>query len=598
MSGESSISFLHKIPARRSAQSIGISKGTAAAIFTAMSLLGVCGVATVLTLIVRDLGPDVTDATVSSAANRSALPVSPLRRDAAPPADELHVHPRRSASLSAGKIKGVVQKKHGNKASRIASHDDAPASGDPHGTSVADNKAPAGFASSEDYHGVNDIVSVARDSETAAEGSGVTNVHQSSFEPASRSSSLQESSTRQFSRAASTKVPSAFFKTKEPPTMASEDARTTSSEHLVGHAVDVEATTTDVGRKSRASSALLFCFYDDRSTIRSPGFSVYDFPVQLCTDVAFCCVDVNAKGQVVVSKGLKLFLDVVSHEFLPVRHLFVTLGGHRLLVHHMDAALGNTARFATDLSEELGKMGVGGLAVYIEDVERLRHAVRVHDLLMAVRGVSVAVVLPRDLRQQVRYYRTEIYANTKDMLVISPPSQGYGGRQPRLGFATCPHPRRSVHEGSSLEFIYQLSRTLLSSMAGDDVDYASGAATVDVDTPVPRCLIGVSLGGLKFQLKNRSHHDVGSPATFVRTVPYREICRQQGWRQWHDNVSECFVAWDGDRGWMSSLGPQSTGFTTEMASGLAVFDLDFDDYLGECGNKFPVLRALRSALNA
>ncbi|KAL3242810.1 hypothetical protein MRX96_020975 [Rhipicephalus microplus] len=601
MRGESSLAFLHKTRARRGAQSFGISKGMAATIFTVMSLVGVCGVATVLTLIERDLGQDVIDETVSSSANRSVLPI---RRDAAPPRtapDELHVHPERSASLSADKVKGVLQKKHGNEAHRITSHDDVQASGDPYGTSVADNNATAAFTSYED-HRENDLnTSIKNGSEIVAEGLVDLDVHQISFEQALRLSPLQGSSTHQFStsgrtsRAGSTESSLTYLRAKEPPTKTSEETRTTSSIH--GHAVDVEAKTGAV-RKYHASSGLLFCFYDDRSTIRSPGFSVYDFPVQLCTDVAFCCVDVNAKGQVVVSKRLKLFLEVVGHEFLPARHLFLTLGGHRLLVHHMDAALGNTARFATDLSEELLRMGVGGLAVYIEDVELLKHAARVHDLLMAVRGVTVAVVLPRDLRQQVRYYHTEIYANTKDMLVISPPSQGYGGRQPQLGFATCPHPRRSVHEGSSLEFIYQLSKTLLSSMENDDVDYASNSVTVDEQIPVPRCLIGVSLGGLKFKLKNRSRHDVGSPATFVRTVPYREICRQQGWRQWHDNVSECFVAWDGDRGWMSSLGPQSTGFAAEMANGLAVFDLDFDDYLGECGNKFPVLRALRTALNA
>ncbi|XP_065285890.2 uncharacterized protein [Dermacentor albipictus] len=348
--------------------------------------------------------------------------------------------------------------------------------------------------------------------------------------------------------------------------------------------------------KSRSSSSPLFCFYDDRSSIRSPGFSVYDIPVQLCTDVAFCCVDVSAKGHVVVSKNLKLFLQVLGHEFLPASHLYVTLGGHRVLIHHLDAALQNTARFATDLSEEVKRLGAGGLAVYMEDVELLKHAFRVHDLIMAVRGVSVAVVLPRDLRQQVRYYHTEIYANTKDMLVISPPSQGYGGRQPKPAFATCPHPRRSVHEGSSLEFIYQLSRTLLSSMADGAVGYvATNVGAVEEQPPPPRYVIGVSFGGLKFQLKNRSLHDVGSPATFVREVPYREICKRP-WRHWHDNVSECLVAWDGDHGWMSSLGPGSVGFATELARGLAVFDLDYDDHSGECGDKFPVLRALRAAL--
>ncbi|KAH8039181.1 hypothetical protein HPB51_005357 [Rhipicephalus microplus] len=260
----------------------------------------------------------------------------------------------------------------------------------------------------------------------------------------------------------------------------------------------------------------------------------------------------------------------MNHEFLPPSHLFLTLGGHRALAHHLDAALQNTARFATELADEAQRLGAGGLAVYLEDVELLKHAFRVHDLIMAVRGVSVAVVLPRDLRQQVRYYRTEIYANTKDMLVISPPSQGYDTGQLRPTFATCPHPRRSVHEGSSLEFIYQLSRTLLSSVADGRVDYASGNAATALEQPKAATL---------------PH----------RQVPYREICSQP-WHHWHDNVSECFVAWDGDRGWMSSLGPQSVGFTTELADGLAVFDLDFDDHRGECGNKFPVLRALRDAL--
>ncbi|KAK8764183.1 hypothetical protein V5799_033208 [Amblyomma americanum] len=356
-----------------------------------------------------------------------------------------------------------------------------------------------------------------------------------------------------------------------------------------------EAVNVAVNRIPDSSPWLLFCFYDDRSSIRSPGFTAYNFPSKLCTDIAYCCVDVNAKGHVLMSKQLKLFFKVVSEQLFPANHLFVTIGGHRVLGHHLDAALTNTANFAMELSHQVQELGAGGLAIYLEDVEILKHAFRVHDLIMAVRGVSVAVVLPRDLRQQVRYYRTEIYANTKGMLVISPPSQGYG-RDSRPEFATCPHPRRSVHEGSSLEFIYQLSRTLLSSMA-DGADYASGVASAQGDQPVPCYLIGISFGGLMFELKNRSQHDVGAPATFVRHVPYREICKQP-WRHWYDNVSECFVAWDGDRSWMSSLGPRSMGFTRELAKGLALFDLDFDDHRGECGHKFPVLRALRTALLA
>ncbi|KAH9377650.1 hypothetical protein HPB48_000867 [Haemaphysalis longicornis] len=151
---------------------------------------------------------------------------------------------------------------------------------------------------------------------------------------------------------------------------------------------------------------LLLCFYDDRSQTRSPGFSVYDFPAQLCTDVVFCCVDVSTKGRLVVSKHLRLFLRVLGQEFLPQRHLFLALGGHRALIHNLDTVLQNPALLATRLSDEVLTLGAGGLAVHFEDLERLTNGLRVHDLIMALRRVRVAVVLPRDVRQQVRYYRT------------------------------------------------------------------------------------------------------------------------------------------------------------------------------------------------
>ncbi|KAH7959151.1 hypothetical protein HPB49_008960 [Dermacentor silvarum] len=162
------------------------------------------------------------------------------------------------------------------------------------------------------------------------------------------------------------------------------------------------------------------------------------------------------------------------------------------------------------------------------------------------------------------------------MLVISPPSQGYGGRQPASGVRHLPHPRRSVREGSSLEFIYQLSRTSA---------VINGRRHRQLRIQ-PRCRCSRAADGAAI-----SHRRL-----FRRLeVPAEE---PQPWHHWHDNVSECFVAWDGDRGWMSSLGPRSVGFAAELADGLAVFDLDFDDHHGECGNKFPVLRALRAALIA
>ncbi|KAK8781488.1 hypothetical protein V5799_017171 [Amblyomma americanum] len=646
MSGDSSQVFLQEMYEQRSSLTRGFSKGTAAAIFAGLSLLGVCGITTVLTVIVRDSGDVSANETATTAHGENRPPASPLQNAAPlprPAQEDFRVLPVFSETLSADKHRPATQKlqrrtKAGKKASSsrtfttkkaapsmqtqilTSSSADAATTLEENVTTELDKHGLV-FANDDAYYGeVTDDFSTSEDVkdrtpvegpyeelwQTVSQGEENSTSSNASVLPSSKASPRETSFTTSRSTAAtsttspSASSPSTAIATTLAKSMKTVPPSTTTSTttHQTGRAAAFVASADRKARAHRKPSSspwLLFCFYDDRSSIRSPGFSVYDFPVQLCTDVAFCCVDVNTRGQVVVTRHLRVFLKVVGQEFLPPNHLFLTLGGHRVLVSHLDAALAKPARFATELSEQVQKLGAGGLAVFLEDVEMLKHAFRVHDLIMAVRGVSVAVVLPRDLRQQVRYYRTEIYANTKDMLVISPPSQGYG-RDSRQQFATCPHPRRSVHEGSSLEFIYQLSRTLLSSMAGG-ADYASGAAAAEDEQPAPRYLIGISFGGLKFHLKNRSHHDVGAPATFVRRVPYREICKQP-WHHWHDNVSECFVAWDGNRGWMSSLGPRSVGFTTELVNGLAVFDLDFDDHSGECGNKFPVLRALRAALLA
>ncbi|KAH6937905.1 hypothetical protein HPB50_005106 [Hyalomma asiaticum] len=628
MSGESSLAFIRNIYTNNNILTRGFSKGNAGAALVVLSALGVCGVVGVLAFIMLASKDDVADQLTSVTVKAvSMVLTTPVRSGATHLQEEsrhLPVRPKHSASLSAGELEGVVRKrgKKRNAAKKASSGSPSHRGTEAAGIDITVNRGDSekgngstviekdalvlvhdegydrGWPKSKESNSdeTNEDTGKRSREDTLGINAGTSGIFAST-------STISRRSTRATSMPTSTVISASVSRTPEVDAPSTKKASSTITSpvpierkaYVVGTTAGNNANAK-VELNSHPSSTLLFCFYDDRSAIRSPGFSVYDFPVQLCTDVAFCCVDVSAQGRVVVSKNLKLFLQVLGHEFLPANHLYVTLGGHRVLIHHLDAALQNTARFATELSEEVKRLGAGGLAIYLEDVELLKHAFRVHDLIMAVRGVSVAVVLPRDLRQQVRYYHTEVYANTKDMLVISPPSQGYGGRQPRPAFATCPHPRRSIHEGSSLEFIYQLSRTLLSSGADGASDYMSPSVGAGAKLlPPPRYVIGVSFGGLKFQLKNRSLHDVGSPATFVRAVPYRDICKQP-WRHWNDNMSECFVAWDGDRGWMSSLGPGSVGFTAELANGLAVFDIDYDDHSGECGDKFPVLRALRAAL--
>ncbi|KAL1437194.1 hypothetical protein MTO96_049177 [Rhipicephalus appendiculatus] len=628
MSGESSLVCIRNSDTKSNVLTRRLSKENAGAALVALFFLGVFGVVGVLTFVMFASKDDVADELTSVAVNAvPAVPAAPPRGHPTPSREEsrhLRVHPKQSASLSADKLAHVVRKR-GKK--RNAARKASRASTFAHRTGVAavDDNLDDDAVEKDNSTTVLEkdalIFVQDEDDDSRSYASNVLNGNETEKEPDkdalsnvvgrdtgttglfSSIASLSGPSARMTAARATAEISASVSKTLEPnapPTNNVSSSTTISPVHLTRKTNVLGLTAGDdtkrgstMERIARPSSSRLFCFYDDRSTIRSPGFSVYDFPVHLCTDVAFCCVDVSAQGRVIVSKSLKLFLQVLGHEFLPASHLYVTLGGHRVLIHHLDAALQNTARFATELTEQVKRLGVGGLAVYLEDVELLKHAFRVHDLIMAVRDLAVAVVLPRELRQQVRYYHTEIYANTKDMLVISPPSQGYGSKTPRPRFATCPHPRRSVHEGSSLEFIYQLSRTLLYSTEDGSADYTStNVGTAQKQPPPPRYLIGVSFGGLKFQLMNRSLHDVGSPATFVRALPYREICKQP-WRRWHDNVSECFRG----VGWRSGLdvftGTRKRRLSRRrFADGLAVFDLDYDDHSGECGDKYPVLEGI------
>ncbi|CAN7937713.1 unnamed protein product [Ixodes hexagonus] len=325
------------------------------------------------------------------------------------------------------------------------------------------------------------------------------------------------------------------------------------------------------------------------SHVRSPGFTVYDLPVQLCTDVAYCCLGLDHSGQPVVPKEVLEFIRILGSEWPARNRLFLTIGGHRLLVQTLDGALRDTAGLARRLADAVLSVHADGLAVYFQDLKPLQRAHRVHDLIMSIRGVLVAVVLPRDIRQQIRYYRAEIYVSMRDMFVIVPPVQAFQSKRPT--FATCPEPRRSRRVDVSLEFNWQLSKTLLSP------DVAAVDKAKDDGWKRSNVLIALSLEGFKFLLRNGSRGDVGSPAVYLRRVSYLDICRAP-WQKWHDAESDCLVAWDGRRAWMSSLGPESGAFLAQIGQqGVAVFDIDFDDFRGQCGSKFPVLRALRAAMN-
>ncbi|KAH8039182.1 hypothetical protein HPB51_005358 [Rhipicephalus microplus] len=177
MSVESSLAFLDNVPRRRRTAKKGCSKGAAATGFAVLSLLGVCGIAVVLTLIMRDLREGEVKETASLEARRTALPVAPVRKDAvrtqpapghqskrmdSPSSGEVHKGARHqgrifNVSRMATSTSPVTPGKSDNASDGYDIHGELDADSNDtlehNGTIVTEETAPA-FASGEDHYRV------------------------------------------------------------------------------------------------------------------------------------------------------------------------------------------------------------------------------------------------------------------------------------------------------------------------------------------------------------------------------------------------------------------------------------------------------------
>ncbi|XP_064473854.1 uncharacterized protein LOC135388314 isoform X3 [Ornithodoros turicata] len=115
--------------------------------------------------------------------------------------------------------------------------------------------------------------------------------------------------------------------------------------------------------------------------------------------------------------------------------------------------------------------------------------------------------------------------------------------------------------------------------------------------PTPQYLITLSLSAGRFRLSNSNNPGslqavvAGSP----ETVRYTEVCRGEKlqWQRKLNSDTGCIEIWKGDV-WMSSLdGASDKAICHTLSTGIAIFDMEYDDFLGTCdGNKHPLMRAV------
>uniref|UniRef100_A0A2M4DQR3 chitinase n=1 Tax=Anopheles darlingi TaxID=43151 RepID=A0A2M4DQR3_ANODA len=130
--------------------------------------------------------------------------------------------------------------------------------------------------------------------------------------------------------------------------------------------------------------------------------------------------------------------------------------------------------------------------------------------------------------------------------------------------------------------------------------------------PAAKIVLGVPLFGRTYTLTDRGSHGLvarssgpGHPGPYTRDAGYRgyfEICleqKQSNWTVEWDPVGMCPYAYHGDQ-WVGYENNRSleekVGFAvSERLAGIYAFSLDLDDYRGNCGDTYPLMKKLFQA---
>lgn len=346
--------------------------------------------------------------------------------------------------------------------------------------------------------------------------------------------------------------------------------------------------------KGGIGKAEIHCFYNSEAPLQKPPFTPSNIPIGLCSSVIYCCLVPTSDGRnlsFTTDTGpdvLKDFSTLLSH-MEPRLKRYVALGGPRTNYMFLTRALRDAStrnQFIAGILSlfEVKYLASSGLVVHILQPERLgKPSVLNHfiiELSARLKSRLLTISLPVSSGTESRYFHPLSYKGVNRFIKVS---HRFG--KPSIG--NCPNPIRGPQE-HSLQKVFRATK----SKYRRNWENALRNKT----------LFTVSLAGYTYWVKNGSLSGITEGRVEKHHLSgYPDICRKLDDANWnHKYIREtgCLTAWSG-RSYVSSLSPKSFKFIEgkrEM-KGVAVFDIEKDDFRGVCGDPYPMLRALRENLN-
>ncbi|KAG0415588.1 hypothetical protein HPB47_007204 [Ixodes persulcatus] len=310
----------------------------------------------------------------------------------------------------------------------------------------------------------------------------------------------------------------------------------------------------------------------------------------------YCCLDASSDGRNLTffnpeldcgPNGLKAFNSLL-YRTGPNLKRFFAVGGQHAMYAHLNRALSSADSREQFIEAVLSWLQVpylrsSGLVIHITYPERLSKQNTLNyfilELASKIRSRSLVVTLPLSSEKEAKY-RLPLAYKKVDILIKM--SHRFGN--PAIG--NCPNPIKGLQTHS-------LQKTIRETKSFYWKNWMSSLKS--------KFLFTVSLAGYAYWVKNGSLSGMTRDRVQkYKLSAYSDICikvHDINWNHKYIRETGCLTAWSG-RTYFSSLSPKSFKFIEDRKNirGLAVFDIERDDFRGVCGSPYPMLRAIRDNL--